>query len=248
MKRKHLCVSFDAPTVFLEKRNVYSTTYEVARLISTKSRQYKLRHHAEVHTPPCMKIEQKNHSVISPETVEILSEILRRKNHPQGDVVVEDCMDIDIEGPHINDENPITFLFFLGVQGKEYLDNIIQKFPVSYHESVVFTSLNIEPSSLSSGYHVNISNNEQCSSLTSNLRVLDPLGGGVYPLDFLFIIDRNNNIVCSVPLIISGNNRHVNHQISYNGGGIPRHLNFSIEIAQLDGFIDEYIHYFRAIS
>lgn len=246
MKMKHLYSSFNIVTAFLEKRNVYSATYDVAGLMSTKTRQFKLRHHPEIHTPPCINTDPKTPNIVTPESIEVLNETLQEMNsvYPH-DLPVEGCMDIDNEGPHINNENPLTFLFFLGVQGKEYIENIIQKFPPSYHELVVFTSLNIDKDLKLSGIHVNITSDRQCVSLTSHLKVLDPLGGGSYPLDFLFIIDRNNHIICSVPLIMT--NRYPTSR-GNNGGGISRHLGFSLEIPQLDGFIDEYIQYFSAIS
>lgn len=58
----------------------------------------------------------------------------------------------------------------------------------------------------------------------------DPLGGGNYPLNYLFVVDPQHRVRVLIPVRI--------------GNGHGGHEKFGINFNELDGLIEEYIKYF----
>lgn len=118
-----------------------------------------------------------------------------------------------------------TFLLFLGAQGKEYIPEI-RETCLQGTETLIFVSLNINTKSIK-GRSISYIDNEICKSLASYFDILDPLGGGVYPLDYLVVADKNLKVRCKVPIQIC-KSRQV-------------HQKFCIDLSQLKGFLEEYL-------
>ncbi|KAK6461003.1 hypothetical protein DFJ63DRAFT_214289 [Scheffersomyces coipomensis] len=154
-------------------------------------------------------------------------------------------MDIDYSS---NNNTNLRFVFFLGVQGKEYIDIIQHKFismintTSSTNSQILFISSNLPQLTFP------ISTNNQCLQLVNSFKIKDPLGGGLYPLDYLYVIDQNDLIRCKIPIIINSNSNRLMNKSSLrnrNLGGLSNHLNFGVELEQLPGFIEEYMAYFH---
>lgn len=140
-------------------------------------------------------------------------------------------MDEDVKMTEI-DFPRLMFLFFLGAQGKEYMEQIVEgsesQFPY------IFITCN------ASGQYV--SKNHQCNQLSTELKVLDPLGGGLYPLNYLFVIDPHGYIRSAVPLVL---NRSYGNAFEKSRGGEMRHSPFGISLKETNSFINEYKQYFQ---
>lgn len=121
----------------------------------------------------------------------------------------------------------LRFLIFLGAQGKEYIETILAMFPGSF-SGVMFLTSSIDQECLNS--HVIISTGQTCKQLAKYFNVMDPLGGGVYPLDFLIVADSDNNVRCRVPIRLN------KHYSSFQ--------KFGVDLDQLPGVINELLHYF----
>lgn len=120
------------------------------------------------------------------------------------------------------------FVFFLGAQGKEFICDIKQKFP-RFFDSIIFVSSNLE------NYHfrnvpVHLATSQECKQLSRYFQVTDPLGGGNYPLNYLFVVDPQHRVRVLIPVRI--------------GNGHGGHEKFGINFNELDGLIEEYIKYF----
>lgn len=127
----------------------------------------------------------------------------------------------DIEGTN-------KFLFFLGVQGKEYIDDIEKRFK-NYGWSIpLFISANID---VGSRHHTQdlYSTNEQCRALGSYFGLMDPIGGGLYPLHYLLVLDRFDHLRCKLPI-------QVNQWVS------PQER-FGVNIRDLGAVVESYIMY-----
>ncbi|KAK6200269.1 uncharacterized protein RJT21DRAFT_121169 [Scheffersomyces amazonensis] len=150
---------------------------------------------------------------------------------------------------NIYENTGLKFVLFLGVQGKEYIDIITERFnsltanSSSSQSHILFISYNLQQEDTVPDFP--ISTNNQCSSLVNHFKIKDPLGGGVYPLDYLYVIDKNFLIRCSIPIIINSNHRMINKNVNRHYSGLSSHLNFGIELEQLPGFVEEYITYFN---
>ncbi|KAG7665040.1 uncharacterized protein J8A68_001448 [[Candida] subhashii] len=138
--------------------------------------------------------------------------------------------DIKIDLFDNNSPSKFTFIFFLGVQGKEHIPFIQSLFPENI--STAFISGNISQCT-----------NAQCISLSQYFHIMDPIGGGLYPLDYLYIIS-DNKINCKIPIIINHQNRFLRSiSTNKNKSGISSHLNFGIELNELQVFINNYLEY-----
>lgn len=193
---------------------------------------------------PLSLIEVASSIKIPTKVSQIISSIILSQNEPhsRSQFVGLDAHKTDMM---VIDSIRITttrYVFFLGVQGKEHIEDISSAIP-SHNENdadTIFVSSNL----LSvNGRHT--SNNIQCSELTSYFKILDPLGGGSYPLDYLVIIDGNDQVRCKIPLVINNQNifqRTLNAR--KDRSGISTHLTFGISLDQLAGFLEEYNQYF----
>lgn len=149
------------------------------------------------------------------------------------DISGEDTVMVETKIENRRIDSP-RFVFFLGVQGKEYIECIRKHFESLTIEPLIITC-NIDDSMTST--------NSQCVKLSTEFNVLDPLGGGLYPLDYLFIIDGNERIRCAVPLVVNKNM----HQLKLkNKGGEVKHARFGLQLGELGGLVEEYYHYFTS--
>lgn len=144
----------------------------------------------------------------------------------QAEIISRDILQtLDIISPMNNDESYFKYIFFLGAQGKEFIASIQEQFP--FNIPVLFITSN------SFGC-----TNPQCQELMTYFGIKDPLGGGMYPLDYLLIV-HDDKIHCKVPINFTGSNNRGNNL----HGGIPGHLKFSVGLNELPSLIEEYIKY-----
>lgn len=120
----------------------------------------------------------------------------------------------------VSDSMGAVFLFFLGAQGKEYIGDIRRKFPANFL-SVVFVSSNIG-NRFDDCYCVDAAPGAQ---LTNYFHLVDPLGGGLYPLDYMVILDSQLQVRSRVPVRIGPR---------YHG-----YQKFGTSLAELDALINE---------
>ncbi|EGW29979.1 uncharacterized protein SPAPADRAFT_63604 [Spathaspora passalidarum NRRL Y-27907] len=175
--------------------------------------------------PPPRYIPESEAEVIPTSTLEMLQCIER-----------PDSMMIDdvFQSP----DPALKFIFFLGVQGKEFIETIQEKFPENI--SVMFITAN-EPNHCS---------NQQCHILANHFQIMDPVGGGTYPLDYLYVV-YDDKVHCKLPLITNPQNKFQRSISRANkkpyagmGVGVSQHLNFGIELNDLPSIIEEYINFF----
>lgn len=131
------------------------------------------------------------------------------------------CMETD-------DINHLNFLVFLDAQGKEYITDIRQMFPQSF-DLVVFVSLNINTEDFDT-LRIHCSSTERCKELALYFNILDPLGGGSYPLNYLIVTDSDLLVRCKLPLRIG----------LYYGP----HQRFGVSLSELQALIEEYLEFF----
>lgn len=127
------------------------------------------------------------------------------------------------------------FIFFLGAQGKEFIPTIQYQFP--FNISVTFITSNNDSSSGGSGGGCT---NDQCKQLMKFFEIKDPMGAGLYPLDYLIIIHQNK-VHCKIPIKFNNNSTYTKHFKVV--GGMSGHLKFGIDLNELPSLIEEYINY-----
>ena len=132
----------------------------------------------------------------------------------------------------LNSLNPI---FFLGAQGKEFIPTIQYQFP--FNISVTFITSNNDSSSGGSGGGCT---NDQCKQLMKFFEIKDPMGAGLYPLDYLIIIHQNK-VHCKIPIKFNNNSTYTKYFKVV--GGMSGHLKFGIDLNELPSLIEEYINY-----
>lgn len=128
------------------------------------------------------------------------------------------------------------FIFFLGAQGKEFIPTIQYQFP--FNISVTFITSNNDSSSGGSGGGG--CTNDQCKQLMKFFEIKDPMGAGLYPLDYLIIIHQNK-VHCKIPIKFNNNSTYTKHFKVV--GGMSGHLKFGIDLNELPSLIEEYINY-----
>lgn len=122
----------------------------------------------------------------------------------------------------------LNFLVFLDAQGKEYINDIREMFP-RHFEPLVFVSLNIDTDQFEN-LRVHCSSTERCKELASYFNILDPLGGGTYPLNYFIVTDSDLLVRCKLPLRI--NPHYGSHQ------------RFGVSLSELQALIEEYLEFF----
>ncbi|RLP66463.1 hypothetical protein L150_05241 [Candida albicans Ca529L] len=127
------------------------------------------------------------------------------------------------------------FIFFLGAQGKEFIPTIQYQFP--FNISVTFITSNNDSSGGGGGCGCT---NDQCKQLMKFFEIKDPMGAGLYPLDYLIIIHQNK-VHCKIPIKFNNNSTYTKHFKVV--GGISGHLKFGIDLNELPSLIEEYINY-----
>lgn len=127
-----------------------------------------------------------------------------------------------------DDVNHLNFLVFLDAQGKEYITDIRQMFPQNF-DLLVFVSLSINPENFDT-LRVHCSSTEKCKELAQYFNILDPLGGGSYPLNYLIVTDSDLVVRCKIPLRI--------------GSHYGPHQRFGVSLSELRALIEEYLEFF----
>lgn len=128
----------------------------------------------------------------------------------------------------IDHVDSLNFLVFLGAQGKEYIDVIRDMFP-KHFDPLVFVSLHID-SRFTENPYFHCLDTETCKELARYFEIMDPLGGGNYPLNYLIAIDSDLVVRCKLPIRIG----------PYYGP----HQKFGVSLPQLQGLIDEFLDFF----
>lgn len=124
--------------------------------------------------------------------------------------------------------NHLNFLVFLDAQGKEYITDIRDMFPNTF-DLLVFVSLNINAENFDT-LRIHCSSTEKCKELALYFNILDPLGGGTYPLNYLIVTDSDLLVRCKLPLRI--------------GWHYGPHQRFGVSLSELQGLIEEYLEFF----
>ncbi|CCE78159.1 Piso0_000775 [Millerozyma farinosa CBS 7064] len=119
------------------------------------------------------------------------------------------------------------FVFFLGAVGKEYID-VVHRVALSPYISSIFVSSGIFPETAKS---FPVSTDLECNKLSSFFQILDPLGGGIYPLDYIMVLDVNDLVRSLVPIRNGRNSFHSPHE------------KFGVDLEKLPGLLEEYKHY-----
>lgn len=135
---------------------------------------------------------------------------------------------VDTSRMEVDDEKRLNFLVFLGAQGKEYINDIKQMFPLHF-EGPLFLSLNIDRR-ITLDPSIHCADMEKCKQLAAYFNILDPLGGGAYPLNYLIVTDSDLIVRCKLPIRI--------------GQFYGPHQKFGVSLDQLKGLIDEYLDFF----
>lgn len=142
-----------------------------------------------------------------------------------------DSMNLDLEdAPFSNTDGEVKFLLFLGALGKEYIASIGEQLE-EYLDSLIFISSSVTENS---GKTLYFSDNQQCLQLATYFQVVDPLGGGLYPLDYLVVVDSRDFVRCKIPIRICRNNFHSPHE------------KFGVDLQNLASLVKEQIQHFIA--
>ncbi|WPK26077.1 hypothetical protein PUMCH_003422 [Australozyma saopauloensis] len=126
----------------------------------------------------------------------------------------------------VNNGGP-RFLIFLDAQGKEFIDDIADMC-AQFVPYMIFISLNIQPCSLPNTA-IQVADTEVCKFLAKELGILDPVGGGAYPLNKLVVMDSQALVHCLIPLRVSK--------------FCAPHQRFGTDLALLPGILEEYMDY-----
>lgn len=89
-----------------------------------------------------------------------------------------------------------TLIFFLDLQGKEYIQDIGEMFS-ALPATLVFVSLGLTAKSTP---HRLLATSDQCKALATEMRLVDPLGGGEYPVNYVTMVDSAGMVRCQLPL------------------------------------------------
>lgn len=122
-----------------------------------------------------------------------------------------------------------VFLFFLDAQGKEQMSSIREMIKLFLGIAAIFISLNISIAEEETSSSITSLNTKECKSLSRQLCLLDPLGGGEYPVNYLIIMDKTQVIRYQAPLKFS-------HCYS-------AYQKFGLQPSQLHGIIEEYSNF-----
>lgn len=119
------------------------------------------------------------------------------------------------------------FIFFLGAVGKEYIDDVHSIASSPYISSIFVSSVAFSEAQK----YFPVSTDSECNKLSSFFQILDPLGGGIYPLDHILVVDVNDLVRSLLPIRICRNSFHSPHE------------KFGVDFEKLPGLLEEYKHY-----
>lgn len=187
-----------------------------SRFLNAKS-----RHKTKNIRVPLYMVQPHDAMTVEPWVVTMMKLILEARDNTDSHKMVED-------NAITNDLPNVTFAFFLGAQGKEFIQEIKDMFPL-YLNSMMFIS-----SSLDEYYFPNRiihrTTSRQCGLLTSYFQLNDPLGGGIYPLNCLLVIDSDHLIRAKIA-------------IRFNRS-LYAHEKFGVSFNELENLIDDILQAF----
>jgi hypothetical protein len=157
----------------------------------------------------------KNSSTIEDTTKNIILECLSRRKDIQDDLEMM---------PGTGFEP--TFMFFLGVEGKDH----VSEMQCLNYDNVLYVSSNIETLADKVRCTAHTSNRE-CHQIASYFGILDPLGGGSYPLNYMVVVDTEWRVRCKMP-------------IRMNPRVYGSHEKFGASFEELGAVVDQYMAYF----
>lgn len=144
-------------------------------------------------------------------SLQVKSEIIDIINQPSH----SDLMMIDEpEGlGEIYDYKDTKVLVFLDAQGKQYIEEFTQIFNDLDSRMLAFlVSYNLNET-LIPNTTAYVATNSEAQALTKYFQILDPLGGGQYPLNYMIIVS-DNLIRVKIPV-------RLNHSNPYEKFGVP---------------------------
>ncbi|WEJ93321.1 hypothetical protein PSN45_000784 [Yamadazyma tenuis] len=103
----------------------------------------------------------------------------------------------------MTDDPCVELLVFLDAQGNQYMDDLVSTW--SHLDTRIRVILVTPNLSALEQVQVTVTNNIQCVQLSKHFKVLDPLGGGDYPLNYLTIVCNNLTRV-QVPIRLNTHN------------------------------------------
>ena len=124
------------------------------------------------------------------------------------------------------DAGKFVFMFFLDAQGKEQIGAIREMILLFTETAAIFVSLNIDTDLEEDSSSIAYLDSSECKLLARELCLLDPVGGGNYPLNYLMIIDPHLLVRYQVPL-----------KFSHCYGAYQK---FGLQLPHLLGLIEEY--------
>lgn len=117
-------------------------------------------------------------------------------------------------------DKPVKIVIFLDAQGKQFIDFFQNQMPDELKVLVIFVSHGLKEDQITNDHLQNsiLVNNSQCTYLTKTFKLLHPLGGGIYPLNYLTIIS-NGLVRVKLPIRLSQYNPHEKFGVSINDIG-----------------------------
>ena len=194
---------------------------KILQVPTFKVQKYNVQQLNKLQVPPTLEVASK-----SPKVSAWVSDLL----HSMFNLIDEINFDHEDE-PCTNGNNKVKVLLFLGAMGKEYITSIRGQLE-NYADSLVFISSSLTLDSCDAGHQ---SDDQQCLQLSSYFELIDPLGGGAYPLDYLVVVDSQDYIRCRIPIRICRNNFHSPHE------------KFGVDLERLPSLIEEYMQHFMSI-
>lgn len=137
--------------------------------------------------------------------------------------------------PHtmeVDSLHELKFLVFLDAQGKEFMDVIRGMFPAHF-DSLTFVLSNISPR-YTADPHFRCATLEACKELAAFFNILDPLGGGLYPLNYLIVTDEALVVRCKLPIRVSR--------------FCAPHQRFGVSLLELQGLVDAYLDFVARLA
>jgi len=195
---------------------------QILQIPTLKIQKYKVQQLNKLQVPPSLGLVAE-----SPKVTSWVSDLL----HSMANLTDEIKFDDDQNGSCTNGNNGVKVLIFLGAMGKEYISSIREQLE-SYEDSLIFISSSLTLDSCDAAHY---SDDQQCLQVMTYFELMDPLGGGAYPLDYLVVVDSRDSIRCKIPIRICRNNFHSPHE------------KFGVDLESLPSLIEEYMQHFMSI-
>lgn len=116
----------------------------------------------------------------------------------------------------------LRFVVFLDAQGKEYVSEL-STLCRRHLAQMVFCTAYEDPTSIAKN---RFTDTHTCKTLAKELRILNPVGGGAYPLNHLVVLDALSAVHCMLPIRLG----------RYYGP----HQRFGVSLRELPGILEEY--------